>query len=65
MKAQGHTLLEQVSEHVKSLEAHLLLQSPVNELESNEILITQLEEGKTNFETGKEGIKQSSIEQKA
>lgn len=43
----------------------MLVQLAVNELASNEILIAQLEEGKTSFEAEKGGIKQSLADQKA
>lgn len=54
-----------VSEYVKSFKAQLTLRSDVNELQSNEILLKQLENGDTSFEAKREEIQQPLAEKKA
>ena len=50
MKENGKVLLNQLSEHVNSVEARAILQAEINEMRSNLVLLEKIKEGKINLD---------------
>lgn len=63
IKDRSKALLGMFASHVKSLEAQLMLQNEVNEMESNLLLLEQLDKGETTIE-GEKVETQASLDEK-